>query len=60
MFGAHYRSTLSSGAVLGYEIGLFAIALIANARLLPPGSPDHRRTTRSRIEPEHAIGSVRP
>jgi membrane-associated phospholipid phosphatase len=35
LFGAHFPLDVVVGAVLGYEVGLFAVALVANARLLP-------------------------
>jgi membrane-associated phospholipid phosphatase/MFS family permease len=35
LFGAHFPLDVVVGGVLGYEIGLFAVALVANARLLP-------------------------
>jgi membrane-associated phospholipid phosphatase len=60
LFGAHFPLDVAVGAVVGYQIGLFAIALIANARLLPARLVTLPRTTRSKIEPEHAMGSVRP
>ncbi len=60
LFGAHFPLDVVVGTVLGYEIGLFAIALIANARLLPARLARPERTTRPKIEPEHAMGSVRP
>ena len=34
-FGAHFPLDVVAGAVLGYEIGLFAARLMASARLLP-------------------------
>jgi membrane-associated phospholipid phosphatase/MFS family permease len=35
LFGAHFPLDVIAGAVLGYEIGLFAARLLASARLLP-------------------------
>jgi membrane-associated phospholipid phosphatase/MFS family permease len=35
LFGAHFPLDVIAGAVLGYEIGLFATRLMASARLLP-------------------------
>jgi dolichol-phosphate mannosyltransferase len=35
LFGAHFPLDVIAGAVLGYEIGLFAARLMASARLLP-------------------------
>ncbi len=35
LFGAHFPLDVLAGAVLGYEIGLFAARLMASARLLP-------------------------
>jgi membrane-associated phospholipid phosphatase len=39
MFGAHFPLDVLVGAVLGYELGLFAGRLMANARLLPQPEP---------------------
>jgi membrane-associated phospholipid phosphatase len=61
LFGAHFPLDVVVGTVLGFEIGLFAVALIANARLLPARLVRSPLKPRSRIEPEHAaMGSVRP
>jgi membrane-associated phospholipid phosphatase len=35
LFGAHFPLDVLVGAVLGYELGLFAARLMASARLLP-------------------------
>jgi membrane-associated phospholipid phosphatase len=35
LFGAHFPLDVLVGAALGYELGLFTVALLANARLLP-------------------------
>jgi membrane-associated phospholipid phosphatase/MFS family permease len=35
LFGAHFPLDVLVGAALGYEMGLFSVALVANARLLP-------------------------
>jgi undecaprenyl-diphosphatase len=35
LFGAHFPLDVIVGTALGYELGLFATALLANARLLP-------------------------
>ena len=40
LFGAHFPLDLLAGAVLGYEIGLFATRLLASARLLPLPVPE--------------------
>jgi membrane-associated phospholipid phosphatase/MFS family permease len=46
MFGAHFPLDVLVGAVLGYELGLFAARLMANARLLPQPEP---RAVRRRL-----------
>ena len=35
LFGAHFPLDVLVGAALGYELGLFSVSLVANARLLP-------------------------
>jgi membrane-associated phospholipid phosphatase/MFS family permease len=40
LFGAHFPLDVLAGAVLGYEIGLFAASLMASARLLPVPVPE--------------------
>jgi membrane-associated phospholipid phosphatase len=40
LFGAHFPLDVLVGAVLGYEIGLFAARLMASARLLPMAVPE--------------------
>jgi membrane-associated phospholipid phosphatase len=40
LFGAHFPLDVLAGAVLGYEIGLFAARLMASARLLPVAVPE--------------------
>jgi membrane-associated phospholipid phosphatase len=35
LFGAHFPLDVLVGAVMGYELGLFAARLMASARLLP-------------------------
>ena len=35
LFGAHFPIDVVVGAVMGYELGLFAARLMASARLLP-------------------------
>jgi membrane-associated phospholipid phosphatase len=40
LFGAHFPLDVIAGAVLGYEIGLFAARLVASARLLPVPVPE--------------------
>jgi membrane-associated phospholipid phosphatase len=37
LFGAHFPIDVLVGAALGHELGLFAAALLTNARLLPAG-----------------------
>jgi membrane-associated phospholipid phosphatase/MFS family permease len=60
LFGAHFPLDVVVGTVLGYEFGLFATVLVANARLLPAPT----RRTPARAEPhmarEGALGGVRP
>jgi undecaprenyl-diphosphatase len=59
LFGAHFPLDVVIGTALGYEIGLFAIALIANARLLPARMARTTTPTEPQVEPAHAMGSVR-
>jgi membrane-associated phospholipid phosphatase/MFS family permease len=40
LFGAHFPLDVLAGAVLGYEIGLFAARLMASARLLSVAVPE--------------------
>ncbi len=40
LFGAHFPLDVLAGAVLGYEIGLFAARLMASAKLLPVAVPE--------------------
>jgi membrane-associated phospholipid phosphatase/MFS family permease len=40
LFGAHFPLDVLAGAVLGYEVGLFAARLMASARLLPAAVPE--------------------
>ena len=42
-FGAHFPLDVVVGGVLGYEFGLFAVALAANAHLLPASATDGLR-----------------
>ena len=35
LFGAHFPIDVLVGAVMGYELGVFAARLMASARLLP-------------------------
>jgi dolichol-phosphate mannosyltransferase len=42
LFGAHFPLDVLAGAVLGYEVGLFAARLMASARLLPAPVPELR------------------
>jgi membrane-associated phospholipid phosphatase len=40
LFGAHFPLDVLVGAALGHRCGLYAVALVARARLLPqPGQP---------------------
>ncbi len=57
LFGAHFPLDVLVGAVLGYEIGLFAARLVASARLLPVPVPE--LGPRLRFRPE-ALRSPRP
>ena len=59
LFGAHFPLDVIVGTVVGYEIGLFATALVANARLLPARLATDTRAT-GRLETDHAMGGVRP
>jgi membrane-associated phospholipid phosphatase len=40
LFGAHFPLDVLAGAVVGYEVGLFAARLMASARLLPVPVPE--------------------
>jgi membrane-associated phospholipid phosphatase len=60
LFGAHFPLDVLVGSVVGYEIGLFATALIANARLLPARLAINTRSMRQRLETDHAMEGVRP
>ena len=35
LFGSHFPLDVAVGTVLGYEFGLFTVAMVASARLLP-------------------------
>jgi membrane-associated phospholipid phosphatase/MFS family permease len=59
LFGAHFPLDVIVGTVVGYEIGLFATALVANARLLPARLATNTRAT-GRLETDHAMQGVRP
>jgi membrane-associated phospholipid phosphatase len=41
LFGAHFPLDVVMGTVLGYELGLFTVALLANVRLLPAARLAH-------------------
>ena len=43
LFGAHFPIDVLVGAVMGYELGLFAARLMASARLLPAPPESSRR-----------------
>jgi dolichol-phosphate mannosyltransferase len=58
LFGAHFPLDVLAGAVLGYEIGLFATRLMASARLLPVAVPE-LATAPLRLRPA-AARSPRP
>jgi membrane-associated phospholipid phosphatase/predicted MFS family arabinose efflux permease len=60
LFGAHFPLDVLVGSVVGYEIGLFAAALIANARLLPERLATNTRAMRRQLETDHAMEGVRP
>ena len=54
LFGAHFPIDVVVGAVMGYELGVFAFRLMASARLLPapnPGGADDRVAVPSRAVP---------
>jgi membrane-associated phospholipid phosphatase len=55
LFGAHFPLDVVVGSVFGYEIGLFATALIANARLLPARLAANTRPLRRELETDHAM-----
>jgi polyisoprenoid-binding protein YceI len=52
LFGAHFPLDVVVGAALGYELGLFSVDLIANARLLP------QRRRRKTIEPTPELAAL--
>jgi membrane-associated phospholipid phosphatase len=54
LFGAHFPLDVVVGAVLGYELGLFSVDLIANARLLP------QRRKRTTVEPTPELAALPP
>jgi dolichol-phosphate mannosyltransferase len=58
LFGAHFPLDVLAGAVLGYEVGLFAARLMASARLLPVAVPE-LATAPLRLRPA-AARSPRP
>jgi undecaprenyl-diphosphatase len=60
LFGAHFPLDVLVGTVLGYEVGLFATALIANARLLPARLATGPSMAKPQMEGDHAMGHVRP
>jgi membrane-associated phospholipid phosphatase/MFS family permease len=60
LFGAHFPLDVVVGIALGYEIGLFASALVANARLLPMVRAGRSKQTGPQMEREGALGGVRP
>jgi membrane-associated phospholipid phosphatase/MFS family permease len=45
LFGAHFPLDVMAGAVVGYEIGLFAAQLMGSARLLPMDLPELGRAS---------------
>ena len=55
-FGAHFPIDVVVGTVLGYEFGLFTVALAANARLLPASAVPalRRRASEPVAEPIRA------
>ena len=44
-FGAHFPLDVVVGTIIGWQVGLFAVALVRAARLLPP-APATRRSAR--------------
>jgi membrane-associated phospholipid phosphatase len=60
LFGAHFPLDVVVGAVLGYEIGLFAVALVANARLLPAPLIAPGTVPRPQTRLEGALARLRP
>jgi membrane-associated phospholipid phosphatase/MFS family permease len=60
LFGAHFPLDVVVGTVLGWEFGLFAVALVANAGLLPVASAGRAGAAEPRLEPEGALARARP
>jgi membrane-associated phospholipid phosphatase/MFS family permease len=60
LFGAHFPLDVVVGAALGYELGVFTAALLANARLLPTPLPVWGRAGRALDEPAGALRASRP
>jgi membrane-associated phospholipid phosphatase/MFS family permease len=59
LFGPHFPLDVVVGTVLGYEVGMFAVALVASARLLPARLA-RTAPQASRREPAPAPTVVRP
>jgi membrane-associated phospholipid phosphatase/MFS family permease len=60
LFGAHFPLDVVVGTVLGWEFGLFAVALVANAGLLPARSSRTAGAAEPRVQPEGALARARP
>jgi membrane-associated phospholipid phosphatase len=58
LFGAHFPIDVVVGAALGYEVGLFTVALLAGAHLVPAGSPAAADATLAR-PPRHIAEGAR-
>jgi membrane-associated phospholipid phosphatase/MFS family permease len=59
LFGAHFPLDVVVGIALGFEVGLFATALVANARLLPRQNVREANRTEPQLEGEGALEGVR-
>jgi dolichol-phosphate mannosyltransferase len=55
LFGAHFPIDVTAGAIVGYEMGLFAARLMASARMLPAMPP-----ARAQLVPSLLRGEARP
>ncbi|HEX2467944.1 MAG TPA: MFS transporter [Solirubrobacterales bacterium] len=61
LFGAHFPLDVVVGAVLGYEVGMLAVAMVASAGLLPAPRwrRERARATEPLEEPVHALTGAR-
>jgi membrane-associated phospholipid phosphatase/predicted MFS family arabinose efflux permease len=60
LFGAHFPLDVVVGTALGWEFGLFAVALVANAGLLPARSSRTLGAAEPQVQPEGALARARP